>query len=55
MRFARFAGQRWTGRTVKGMAEIIAEHWIMLLGLFCWIMGYALGYKHGLKDGEGNG
>lgn len=33
------------------MTEFLAEHWIMFLGLFCWFMGYALGYKHGLKDG----
>ena len=39
-------------RTVTVMAEILAEHWIMFLGLFCWVMGYALGYKHGLKDGD---
>lgn len=37
------------GRTVTEMSEFIA----MVCAMFAWTMGYALGYKHGLKDGEG--
>ena len=34
------------------MTEFIAEHITVVCAMFAWIMGYALGYKHGLKDGD---
>ena len=35
------------------MTEFLEEHWVIFYGLFVWLMGYVLGYKHGRKDGEG--
>ena len=28
------------------MTEFLAEHWILIYGLFMWYMGYVLGYIH---------
>ena len=35
------------------MTKFIAENITMVWSMLAWIMGYALGYKHGLKDGDG--
>ena len=34
------------------MTEFIAEYITVVCAMFAWIMGYAVGYTHGMKDVE---
>jgi hypothetical protein len=35
------------GRTVTAMTEFLAEHWILIYGLFMWALGSIFGYFNG--------
>ena len=41
---ARDGVGRANGRTVTAMNEFLAEHWVMIYGMFMWGMGYIAGY-----------
>lgn len=37
------------------MNDFFAENWVIIYGIFTWLMGYVIGYRHGKEDGKRDG